>query len=299
MDRFDTITAFIAVVDHKGFAPAARSLGVSASLVTRLVAALEERLGVRLLQRTTRSVGLTDAGARFLERARRIVADLEEAERVAENEHSAPRGRLSLSAPLMFGRMHIGPLIGRYMSAHPQLSVELSLSDRFVDLVEEGFDLALRIGHLSDSALVARRMGATRRVVVGSPAYLGTRRAPKTPADLERHRLISCTSLTPAGRWRFWSDGERFDVDTAPAYATNSAEAAIWHAENNGGLTIAAGYQIIELVRAGRLAVVLADYEPAPLPIHFVYPSARLLSAKVRSLIDLAARECDWTFVDF
>ncbi|MBY6244136.1 LysR family transcriptional regulator, partial [Methylosinus sp. Sm6] len=144
MDRFDTITAFIAVVDHKGFAPAARSLGVSASLLTRLVAALEERLGVRLLQRTTRSVGLTDAGARFLERARRIVADLEEAERVAENEQSAPRGRLSLSAPLMFGRMHIGPLIGRYMNAHPQLTVELSLSDRFVDLVEEGFDLALR-----------------------------------------------------------------------------------------------------------------------------------------------------------
>jgi len=300
MDRFDTISAFIAVVDHKGFAPAARALGVSAPMATRLVAALEERLGVRLLQRTTRSVGLTDEGARFLERARRIIADLEEAERLAENDHSAPRGRLSVSAPLMFGRMHMGPLISRYMTAHPQVSVELSLSDRYVDLVEEGVDLALRIGHLSDSALVARKLGAARRVVVGSPAYLAASGgAPRAPADLGRYRLISCSVLTPVARWRFWSGPQAFDVETRPAYVTNSAEAAICHAERDGGLTIAVGYQVADLVRAGRLQVALADFEPPPLPIQFVYPSARLLSAKVRALIDLAGRECDWSFVEF
>ena len=300
MDRFDTISAFIAVVDHKGFAPAARALGISAPMATRLVAALEERLGVRLLQRTTRSVGLTDAGARFLERARRIVADLEEAERLAENEQSEPKGRLSVSAPLMFGRMHVGPLISRYMNEHPQLSVELSLSDRFVDLVEEGVDLALRIGHLSDSALVARKLGSARRVVIGSPRYLEANGgAPAAPTDLGRYRLISCTALTPMGRWRFWSRSQAFDVETRPAYVTNSAEAAICHAERNGGLTIAIGYQVADLVRAGRLQVVLADYEPEPLPIQFVYPSARLLSAKVRALIDLAGKECDWNFIDF
>jgi len=298
MDRFDAIAAFVAVADKNGFSPAARALGVSPSAVTRLVAGLEDHLGVRLLQRTTRSVRLTDSGERFLERARRIMDDLGEAERIAEDERGVPTGRLAVSAPLMFGRLHIGPLVCHYMQLYPEVSVELQLVDRMVNLIDEGVDIALRIGHLTDSSLVARRMGATRRVVVGSPAYLRGRPPPVTPDDLNRHRIIASTATAPERRWRFARDREPFEQEVSPAYVTNSAEAAIWHAAHDGGLTQVLGYQVIDRVRAGALAVVLAEYESPAFPIHFVYPTSRLLSAKVRTLIDTATAE-DWNFTAF
>ncbi len=299
MDRFDSIAAFVAVADKNGFSPAARALGVSPSAITRLVSALEDHLGVRLLQRTTRSVRLTDSGERFLARARRIMDDLHDAEQIAESERATPAGRLTVSAPLMFGRLHIGPLVCSYMNVYPSVSVELQLVDRMVNLIEEGIDIALRIGHLTDSSLVARRMGATRRVVVGSPAYLRDRPPPATPRDLEGHRIIASTASASAGRWRFERDGTATEQEIAPSYITNSAEAAIWHAVRNGGLTQVFSYQVIEHVRAGDLTVVLADFEPPAYPIHFVYPTSRLLSAKVRSLIDTAATTMDWDFVRF
>src|ERR1700742_3558877 len=172
MDRIDAMRAFVTVADLRGFAPAARRLGLSPPGVTRLIAALEEHLGARLLQRTTRSVTLTDVGARYLERIRRVLADLEEAEGSAQEERRRPSGRLAVSAPLGFGRLHVSPLMSAYLKRYPEVAGELRLSDRMINLVEEGVDVAIRIGHLADSSLVARQLGEMRRIVVGSPAYL-------------------------------------------------------------------------------------------------------------------------------
>ncbi len=296
MDRFAAMAAFVRVADLKGFAPAARGLGLSPSAVTRLVAALEERLGVRLLQRTTRTVTLTDAGARYLERARRILADIEEADGSAQAERARPTGRLVVSAPVMFGRLHVSPLMGRYLESYPEVVGELVLSDRMVNLVEEGVDLAVRIGHLADSNLVARKVGETRRVVVASPGYLDRRGEPRNPLELSRHATIQFSAITPSADWRFTRGGREMRVSVAPRYVTNSPDAAIGHAERDGGLTRALSYQVAATVKAGRLRIVLADFEPPSLPIHFVYPTSRLLSAKVRAFIDLAATLCDWRF---
>jgi DNA-binding transcriptional LysR family regulator len=203
-DRFEAMVAFVAVCDAPGFSAAARRLRVAPSVITRLVAGLEQRLGTRLLQRTTRSVRPTEAGDRFLERARRILAEVEEAEAAAIGERSSPRGRLVVSAPLLFGRMHVGPLLTRLLAAHPDLSAELVLSDRYVSLVEEGMDVAVRIGVLPDSGLIARRVGETRRVFVASPAYLAAHGGPPAhPADLARYELVSFAPLFGTGEWRF------------------------------------------------------------------------------------------------
>src|SRR5512141_986492 len=190
MDRIDAMQAFVAVADLQGFAPAARRLGLSPSGLTRLIAALEDRLGARLLQRTTRSVTLTDVGSRYLERARRILADVEEAESSAEGERTRPRGRLVVSAPVGFGRLHVSPVMSAYLKRYPEVSADLRLSDGLINLVEEGVDLAVRIGHLQDSTLVARQVGEMRRIVVASKAYLAARGVPKTPAELSSHETI-------------------------------------------------------------------------------------------------------------
>jgi DNA-binding transcriptional LysR family regulator len=296
MDRFSAMQAFVAVADARGFAPAAQRLGMSPSVVTRLVARLESQLGIRLLQRTTRSVTLTDAGTRYLERARRVLAELEEAEESASAERARPTGRLVVSAPAMFGRLHVSPLMCRYLNLNPDVVGELSLSDRMVSLVEDGIDLAVRIGHLADSSLIARRAGVTRRVLVASPSYLELRGVPATPLDLARHQTIQFSPLATAADWSF-RDGERdLRVPITSHYSTNSADAALWHAEHDGGLTFALSYQVLDAVKAGRLRIVLESFEPPTLPIHFVYPSSRLLSAKVRTFVEHAAATCDWRF---
>ncbi len=294
MDRIDAMQAFVAVADLRGFAPAARKLGLSASGVTRLIAALEDRLGARLLQRTTRSVALTDAGARYLERARRIIADVEEAEGAAEGEHSLPRGTLVISAPVGFGRLHVSPVVSEYLKRHGEVSAELRLSDLIVNLVEEGVDVAVRIGHLADSSLVARHVGEMRRIVVASPGYLRSRGEPRTPEALASHQTIQFGS--PSADWRFVRDGREIRVAPAPRLTTNSADAAIQYAAQNGGLTRVLAYQAADAIKAGRLKIVLAKFEQLPLPIHVVYPTSRLLSAKVRTFVDLVIEISDWHF---
>src|SRR6201987_1001385 len=208
MDRIDAMQAFVAVADLKGFAPAARKLGLSPSGVTRLIAALENRLGARLLQRTTRSLTLTDAGTRYLERARRILADVEEAERAAEGERTRPSGRLVVSAPVGFGRLHVSPVMSAYLKRYPDVSGELRLEDRVINLVEEGIDLAVRIGHLADSTLVARHVGEMRRIVVASPAYLRKQSEPKTPEAIASHDTIQFGSTAGVADWRFVEGGD-------------------------------------------------------------------------------------------
>ena len=296
MDRFEAISAFVAVADQKGFAPAARKLRLSTSTTTRLVAGLEAHLGVRLLNRTTRAVSLTDAGVRFLERARRILGDLDEAERMAEDERAEPGGRLVVSAPLMFGRLHVAPLVCAFMRAWPRISCELLLSDRFDNLAEDGIDVAVRIGDLRDSADVARKVGATRRILVASPDYLASAGMPQEPQDLAGHRFIAFTGLGARRTWRFWRDGAPEEIEIAPAFATNSADAALWHAAQGGGIAPVLSYQAMDRIRDGSLRVILEDFEAPSLPIQFVYPNSRLLSVKVRALIDMARVTQDWVF---
>jgi DNA-binding transcriptional LysR family regulator len=296
MDRIDAMQAFVAVADLKGFAPAARKLGVSPSGVTRLVAALEDRLGARLLQRTTRSVTLTDVGARYLVRARRILADVEEAEGSTQDERTRPKGRLAVSAPVGFGRLHVSPVMSAYLTRYPEVSGELRLSDRTVNLVEEGVDLAVRIGHLPDSSLVARHVGEMRRMVVASNNYLKKRGEPTTPEAIASHETIQFGAINPSPEWRFVRGDREVRVACTPRFSTNSADAAIQYAEQDGGLTRVLAYQAADAIKAGRLRIVLAKFEPPALPIHIVYPTSRLLSSKVRTFIDLVTDISDWHF---
>ena len=296
MDRIDAMQAFVAVADLRGFAPAARKLKLSPSAVTRLVAALEQRLGARLLQRTTRSLALTDAGARYLERARRILADVEEAERAAEGERTRPIGRLVVSAPVGFGRLHVSPVMSAYLRRHREVSGELRLEDRIVNLVEDGIDLAVRIGHLADSSLVARQVGEMRRIVVASPAYLKRRGEPKSPEAIAAHDTIQFGASALTAQWRFVADGREIRIDVTPHLVTNSADAAIHYAAEGGGLTRVLAYQAADQLKRGRLTIVLGGYEQPALPIHVVYPTSRLLSAKVRTFIDLVVETADWRF---
>jgi DNA-binding transcriptional LysR family regulator len=294
MDRIDAMQAFVAVADLRGFAPAARKLKLSPSAVTRLIAALEERLGARLLQRTTRSVTLTDVGTRYLERARRILADVEEAERAAEGERTRPAGLLVVSAPVGFGRLHVSPLMSAYLRRYGEVSGELRLEDRVVNLVEDGVDLAVRIGHLDDSTLVARQLGAMRRIVVASPAYLKARGEPKRPEEIAAHDTIH---FGPGlADWRFVENGRDIRVDIAPRLLTNSADAAVQYASAGGGLTRVLAYQAADAIKRGRLRIVLEKFERPALPINMVYPTSRLLSAKVRTFVDLAVATTDWKF---
>jgi DNA-binding transcriptional LysR family regulator len=296
MDRIDAMQAFVAVADLQGFAPAARKLGLSPSGVTRLIAALEDRLGARLLQRTTRQVALTDVGARYLERVRRILSDVEEAEGSAEGERTRPIGRLVVSAPVGFGRLHVSPVMTAYLTRYPEVVGELRLSDRMINLVEDGVDLAVRIGHLPDSSLVARHVGEMRRIVVASPDYLKRRGEPKTPEAVASHATIQFGAVTASPEWQFVEDGREISVACTPRLTTNSADAAIQYAEQGGGLTRVLAYQAAAAIKGGRLRVVLAKFEALPLPIHIVFPTSRLLSAKVRTFVDLVTEISDWHF---
>ncbi|HEY6877379.1 MAG TPA: LysR family transcriptional regulator [Polyangiales bacterium] len=297
MDRLQAMAAFVTVAERRGFAAAARELGISPSAATRLVSGLEAQLGIRLLQRTTRSVTLTDAGARYLERARRILAAVDDAESSARAESAVPTGRFVVGAPLSLGRRLVAPLMSEFLLRYPAVTGELTLADRMVNLLEEGIDVAVRIGHLEDSSLHARALGKTRRVLVASPAYLATRKAIRRPRDLKHHSIIQFTGLSPTPEWRFPLRQGEERIAFRPALLTSSADAAIGHAERGGGVAMALSYQVVDAVRTGALRVLLPKYEPAPLPIQLVYPASRLVSASLRAFIALAVDGRSWSFV--
>lgn len=299
MDRLQAMRVFVTVADGGGFAPAARKLGLTPSAVTRFVAGLEEHLGLRLLNRTTRAVSLTDAGQRYLARARQLLADLDETEALAREERAHPTGRLMVAASNVFGRLHVSPVMCEYLSRYPDVSGELLLSDRNVALVEEGVDLAVRIGDLADQSLIARRMGAVRRILVATPEYLARRGTPTRPEDLAAHMLIHFAIAPGTAEWRFQVDGQETRIPIRPQYTTNSADAAIWHCRHNGGIVRLLSYQVIDVVRAGDLVPLLTAFEPPPLPIHIVHPSGRLVPAKVRAFIELACAAAAWDFTAF
>ena len=288
MDHLDSLKVFVAVADAKGFAPAARHLQLSAPAVTRAIAALEQRLGAQLLQRSTRSIRLTDVGERFLADCRRVLADLSEAEASAGGAHAAPQGALAITASALFGRLHIAPIALDFLKQHPQVTIRGVFVDRIVHLMDEGFDVAVRIAHLPDSGLTALRVGSMRRVVVGSPAYLAEHGEPQHPGELVEHDAIGFSQAGgSAAPWTF--RGVPVTVQPRIRLATNGGGVANDAAVRGHGLARAMHYQVDADVRAGRLKIVLAEFEPEPLPVHLVHVAGRRVPAKLRAFIDFAA----------
>lgn len=285
--RFETMAVFVAVCDASGFAAAARRLDLSPSAVTRIVAALEGRLGVRLLQRTTRTMRLTEAGERFAAQARRILADLDEAEASAQGERGAPRGTLVIAAPDLFGRLQVAPVVTRFLERYPSVAADLRLTNSFAKLVEEGVDVAIRIGAPIDSELVTRMLGHTRPLLVASPAYLGRLGRPRRPQDLADHALAVFKGITPRREWPFRVDGRDLLLRVEPRFVSDSGSAAIAHVVAGGGILPALRFQVAAELAEGRLVEVLADFAPPPVPICCLFPSARQMSAKVRGFLDL------------
>lgn len=280
---------FAAVAEARGFAPAARRLGLSPAAVTRAVAALEDRLGARLLHRTTRVVRLTEAGAHFLADCKRILGEIDEAEAAAAGIHAEPRGQLVVTAPLMFGRLHVAPIVLDFLKRHPRVSAQMLFLDRVADLVEEGIDAAVRIGALPDSSLTATRVGSMRRIVCASPGYLRARGTPRRPADLVDHDAVAFVGITPHREWSFGLEDAREVGAPNVRFEVNSAEVAVAAAAAGYGFTRVLFYQAARELRAGTLRVVLQEFEPPPLPIHVVHAGGRRVSARVRAFVDFAA----------
>lgn len=285
MDRLQAMHIVAKVAETASFAEAARQLHMSPPAVTRAVAALEEAIGARLFVRTTRSVTLTEAGRRYDEDCRRILADIAEAEAAAAGSYATPSGALAVTASVLFGGMHVLPIVTEYLDLYPTMTARTLFVDRQVNIVEEGIDVAIRIGHLPDSGFAAVRVGAVRRVICGAPAYFARRGIPATPQDLKHHRIAMSTGAWASTEWRF-AKGQRVTVQ--PALLSNTNEAGIATALAGWGLTRALFYQVGAAVLDGRLQVVLADDEEAPLPIHVIHPEGRQAPAKVRTFVDLA-----------
>lgn len=284
MDRLTAMRLFTDVARLGSFAEAGRRNRLSASAVTRGIAQLEDELGLTLLNRTTRSVRITERGQIYLESCRQILADLDAAEARARGENTEPRGLLKITAPLTFGRLHVLPIVNRMLTAHRALAIRLTLSDRNVHLVEDGIDIAVRVGELADSSLIAVRFGSVRRVVVASPDYLSRRGTPQDPAALADHDLVAFDSLDAAG-WRFR------DTDIAriePRLTVNSADAALAAAATGIGITRTLSYQADDAIAAGRLVRILQAFEPEALPVSAVYPAHRIPSASVAAFVATA-----------
>jgi DNA-binding transcriptional LysR family regulator len=291
MDRLECMEAFVASVDHGSLSRAAHARGRSIAAISRAISALEERLGTTLLIRTTRMLKLTDAGDRYLAVCRRVLAELADAEQHAGSVVLEPHGVLTVTAPVMFGALHVRPVVDAYLAAHPGVRVRFLLLDRVTNLLDEGIDAAVRIAHLPDSALVATHVGVTRRIVCASPAYLARHGKPTEPRALAEHRCISFTALTPSETWSFGPgpDGGRAkQVKVEPILSVNTAEAAIASALEGQGVTCALSYQVAAPLRAGALTALLTAYELDPLPVHLVSAARAATSAKVRAFLALA-----------
>jgi DNA-binding transcriptional LysR family regulator len=289
MDRFDAMAVLLAVAEEGSLSAASRRLRAPLATVSRKVADLERHLRTRLLVRTSRRVELTDAGRAYVASAKRILEQVEEAEREAAGEYSAPRGELHVTAPTMFGRTHVLPIALGFLGEHPEIDLRLLLNDRQVNLVEEHIDVAVRIGHLADSGLRARRVGSVRRIACASPDYLARRGTPATPADLSGHDGITFHGFASAPEWRYRGDGPSWQAEPRTRLAVNSTEAAVAAVVAGLGVVRLLSYQIAGELRSGALVAILEDFAPEPIPVSLVYPEAGLLPLKARSFLDWTA----------
>jgi DNA-binding transcriptional LysR family regulator len=286
MDRLESMSVFVAVVAAGSFSAASRQLRMPLPTVSRKVAEIESHLDAKLLVRSTRKLALTEAGQAYVEDCKRILEAVTEAERGASGQYNAPQGELTITAPIVFGRHHVLPVVAEFLRAYARVDVRLLLIDRPLNLVEDRLDLAVRVGPLPDSRLVASKVGQIRRVVCASPGYLAERGTPRTPQDLLKHECVTFAGLADSGSWTF-RDHE--PVRVRSRLTTSTAEAAIDATLAGIGLTCTLSYQIAEAVKAGQLAVVLRKFEPPPLPVSLLYVHESRITAKLRAFVDFAA----------
>ncbi len=287
MDRFHQMDVYLAVAEEESFAGGARRLGMSPPAVTRAISSLEHRLGIKLLTRTTRFVRATDAGLRYLEHTRRIIAEADEADEAAAGVNAVPQGLLAVTAPVLFGRMFVMPSIVEYLRRFPDMNISALLLDRVVNLIEEGMDVGIRIGELPDSTMRAISVGYVRRVVCASPAYLKTNGTPQVPADLADNTIIAASPVTASVDWRFYVGKKAMGIKVKPRLTVTNNESAIVAAVAGFGITRLLSYQIAPYLALGQLKAVLHEFEPPPLPIHVLHLEGRHVSAKVRTFVDL------------
>jgi DNA-binding transcriptional LysR family regulator len=288
MDRLEAMSIVLAVVEAGSLSAAARRRGTPLATVSRKVSDLETHLGTRLLNRSSRRITLTDAGRSYVAACRRILEDVEEAERSAAGEYSAPKGDLIITAPIVFGRLHVLPIVIEFLTAYREIDVRIMLADGIANLLEDHIDLAVRIGELPDSSLVATRLGLIRRVVCGSPAYFASRGTPRSPDELASHDCIAFEGLTSPRTWTFRKGKSDLSVTIHSRLIVNTAEAAIDAAVAGVGVTRVLSYQIADAIRAGTLAVALQKFEPVPWPVSLVYAGQGLLPLKLRAFRDFA-----------
>lgn len=286
MDRFRSIEVFVKVAEHGSFAAAARSLAMSPPAVTRAVAMLEDRLGMPLFKRTTRSVHLTEGGTRFLVDGQRILAELEEAEAAAAGVHGSPRGELRVTAPVLFGRMFVAPVLGDFLNQYPLVTCQTLFVDRNVNILDEGQDVAVRIGDLPDSSMTAIKVGSVRRVVIASPDYIKCHGLPKRPQDLSSHRTIHSTGLGVASDWLFQEKGKAFSLHVSCQLRMNTNDAAIELVQRGWGICQVLSYQVSPSLADKSLQTVLDQFELPPLPIHILHHEGRNASARIRAFVD-------------
>lgn len=290
MDRFHEMQVFLAVAEEEGFAAAARRLNTSPPSVTRAIAAMEQRIGTQLLARTTRSLHLTEAGQRYLDDCRRILAELDEAEEAAAGSYSIPGGQLTVTAPVLFGELYVAPVLGDYLDRFPLVSINALLVDRVVNMTDEGVDVAVRIGHLQPSLQHAIKVGEVRRVVCASPAYLDQHGRPQRPEQLREAKLVTSSSSQLVSEWTFIDAGQPLKVPIEPRLVVTANNAAINLARLGWGMTRVLSYQVAAAVAAGELELVLEDFEPAPLPIHVVFQHNGRVPAKVNTFVDFLSQ---------
>lgn len=289
MDRFDAIRTLLAAIDGGSLSAASRALGMPLPTVSRKVSELEAHLGTQIVVRTSRKLVLTDAGEAFVAAARRIMAELDEAERAASGEYRAPRGELLITAPILFGKLHILPIVLEFLGAYPEVDVRLILSDSVVDLVDNHVDVAARLGRLPDSGLVALRVGTVRWISCASPHYLAERGTPATPDELASHDCIAFEGLQTARSWTFARGVGAGPVTIRPRLGVNTADALIEAASAGLGVARMMSYQAAPAIRDRRLVTILDDYAPEPIPVHLVHTGPPLLPLKLRAFLDFAA----------
>ncbi|EZP65940.1 MULTISPECIES: LysR family transcriptional regulator [Pseudomonas] len=290
MDRFHEMQVFLAVAEEEGFAAAARRLNTSPPSVTRAIAAMEQRIGTQLLARTTRSLHLTEAGQRYLADCRRILAELDEAEEAAAGSYSIPCGHLTVTAPVLFGELYVAPVLGDYLDRFPQVNINALLVDRVVNMVDEGIDVAVRIGHLHEPGQQAIKVGEVRRVVCASPGYLDQHGRPLHPEQLRAAQIIGLSSSHLVSEWAFVDAGQPLTVPIEPRLVVSANNAAINLARLGWGMTRVLSYQVAAAVAADELEIVLEAFEPAPLPIQVVFQSSGRVPAKVSTFVDFLSQ---------
>jgi DNA-binding transcriptional LysR family regulator len=289
MNQLESMRVLLAVIDAGSLSAAGRKLAMPLATVSRKIAQLEAHLKARLLTRSTRQLALTEAGREYVAACRRILDEVHEAERTVAGEYHAPRGEVVVTAPIVFGRLHVLPVICEFLRVYPEVVVRLALGDRIVNLLEDRVDLAIRIGALPDSGLTSTTLGRIRRVVCASPAYLTEHGTPQHPRDLGEHHCISFELLAGADKWRFQIDGRDVPVQVRSRLVLDTAEAGVDAAIAGAGISCVLSYQAEPAVRTGQLRLLLQNFEPAPISVSFLYSGRGALPLKLRALLDFAA----------